>query len=552
MPVQQSTGIDVRKYLFIIKRRAMLSASVFLLALAIGVAYCLLWPPIYQATCLVVVQPQKIPTAIIQSTVTSKIQERLQIITQQVLSRTRLMELIERFNLYPQMRQQFTPDDLAQHMRKDINIKLTTKNYFSIEYTYGEAPTVAAVTNALAAFYVDSNLRIREEDAVGTARFLTREMERMRNQIQEWEGRLTKFKESHLQELPDFVENNLHQLDQIQYRMSHNHDVIQAERSRLFNQEQEIGALEFREQSLAIQRANLRNTKSGGGDVGKTTDETEPDAIKLEMEKLRVLYTENHPDLQRMTRHLAKAQALKASKLSRMRAEAEATGKPLQEVVDVEADLELAAIRVSKERLAKAIAIGQERVNGFEKENEELNNLAQEVRRRIENSPAIAEQLAELSRGYDTVKEAYDKLQGKTLDANMSANLERTQRGEQFEVVDPAEVPDSPFRPNIKRALPASFGLALLLGLALSLGLNFLDNSFTSVEQMERLGTFPVLVVVPLLSTKRHADQMARKKAIIGLIYGAIFMVLLGLMALMISGHGLAVKRLISKIVGMG
>ncbi len=548
----QTTGFDLRKYLFILKRRAHLSASVFLVVLGVGLAYCLFWPPIYQATCLVVVQPQKVPTEIVATTVTSKIQERLQIITQQVLSRTRLMELIERFNLYPNLRQQFTPDDLAQYMRKDIAIKITSKNYFTIEYLYQDAPTVASVTNALAAFYVDSNLRLREEDAVGTARFLTRELERMRNQITEWESKIARFKEEHLQELPEFLEKNLHTLDQLQLAWKHNNEMIQSELTRISSLEQEQGTLEFREQTLSVQRAHIQSYKGAGAEQGKPVDETEPEAIKREIEKLRVLYTENHPDIQRMQGHLAKAEALRADKMKRLRAEAAASGKSFDDMQMSELDLEAAAIRQSKERLAKRIVEGRERVKRFEAENEEAMRLQEEVRRRIENGPGVSEKLDELTRGYDAIKKAYEKLQGKALEANMSANLERTQRGEQFEVVDPAEVPDSPFRPNLKRSIPASFGLALLLGLALSLGLNYLDNSFTSVEQMERLGTFPVLVVLPPLVTKAEANRRSRRTALLGIIYGAVFLVLMLVMALLISGYGPAVKRLVSRLLGMG
>jgi len=203
-----STAIDIRKYLFILKRNWVLSSATFLTALTIGVLYCLLWPPMYQASCLVLVQSQKVPSNLVQALVTTQIQERLQIITQQVLSRTRLTEVIERFNLYPKVRDKMTPDQLAQHMRKDISISISRQNHFTISFLYPEPQTVAAVTNALAAFYVDSNLRLREEDAVGTARFLTREMERIRNQLREWEAKITEFKEKHLHELPEDKDKN--------------------------------------------------------------------------------------------------------------------------------------------------------------------------------------------------------------------------------------------------------------------------------------------------------------------------------------------------------
>ncbi|MCA1989111.1 MAG: hypothetical protein LDL07_08205, partial [Desulfarculus sp.] len=129
-----TTTVDIRKYLFVIRRRVILSASVFLVVMTVALLYCLLWPPVYQAACLVLVQPQKVPAELVQTVVTTKIQERLQIITQQVLSRTRLMEVIERFNLYPSLRDKMAPDQLAQIMRKDVSISISKQNYFTTEF----------------------------------------------------------------------------------------------------------------------------------------------------------------------------------------------------------------------------------------------------------------------------------------------------------------------------------------------------------------------------------------------------------------------------------
>ena len=149
----ESTGIDIKSYIFLIKRRWVMIVPIFLTVLMGGVAYCMFWPPIYEASCLVVVQPQKVPGDIIRATVTTKIEERLQIITQQVLSRTRLTEIIERFDLYPKLRDKITPDDLAERMRKDITIKISRKNYFTISFLYPDPQTVAAVANALGRTY---------------------------------------------------------------------------------------------------------------------------------------------------------------------------------------------------------------------------------------------------------------------------------------------------------------------------------------------------------------------------------------------------------------
>lgn len=552
MATQATPSIDLRKYLFVLKRRAVLSATIFLLAVTLGAAYCLFWPPMYQSSCLVLVQPQKVPTELVQATVTTKIQERLQIITQQVLSRSRLMEIIERFNLYPEMRDKLTPDELAQFMRKDISIKISQKNYFTIEYLYSDAQTVAAVANALAAFYVDSNLRLREEDAVGTARFLTRELERMKGQLQEWESKITDFKEQHLHELPDAQEKNLYILGQYQNKDAQLAGTLQAERTRMNTLEQDLATEQFRESQLAINRAELERRGGAGGGAGvKNQEETSSKAIRKELDRLLVIYTDKHPDVVRLKAHLAKAEAAEAEKRAQKLAQLAAKGqKPNAEDLNPD-QVELDSIRASRERIAARTRETQARIDELVKERDEVATQIDTVRKDIQNGPAVAEKLIELTRGYEALKVAYEKLQAKALDANLSANLEHTQRGEQFEVVDPAEVPDSPARPSVKKTLPAALGIGLALALGISLGLNFLDTSFTSVENMEHMGSFPVLVVIPPLNT---AAELARKRywnTVLAAIYGSYTMLLLGLLAILLTGRGPALKKMIMSVLAL-
>lgn len=139
-------------------------------------------------------------------------------------------------------------------------------------------------------------------------------------------------------------------------------------------------------------------------------------------------------------------------------------------------------------------------------------------------------------------------MHARALDANMAANLERTQRGEQFEVIDPAEVPDQPYRPDVRRALPISIGLALALAIGLTVGLSYLDTSFTSVEQTEREGNLPVLVVIPPLLTRAEKLRKRSRQMMLGIIYGGVSLALLGLVAILISGRGPRLKQFVTGI----
>jgi succinoglycan biosynthesis transport protein ExoP len=367
----QSGTIDFRQYFFILRKHWVISVAIFLVVVAAGIAYCIFWPKVYSATATVVVQPQKVPGTIVAPTVTSRIDDRLQIITQQVLSRSRLTELIERFDLYRAEKEKVAPDVLAESMRNAITIKITRKNYFTITYIYRNAKDVAQVTNALASFYVDSNLRIREQDAVGTSRFLKRELDRMREKLEEQEARLTEFKQKHLHELPEAQEKNLALISGFRGQYNILEYQITGERNRINSLETQIAALTSRIQRMELEKAWVfRGRHSPAG--GTTDSESEPAAIKTEIERLKVFYKDTHPDLQRLRRHLAKAElnkklieeAKKKEKLAQEAAAAEDKSEQeaaaAKEAADIE--IELGRLQDSRRRSAERVKEAKQRI----------------------------------------------------------------------------------------------------------------------------------------------------------------------------------------------
>ncbi|RJX34623.1 MAG: hypothetical protein C4525_06585 [Desulfarculus sp.] len=545
----ETTGIDIKAYLFLLQRRWNIVIPVFLAVLAAGVAYCLFWPPIYEASCLVVVQPQKVPGEIIKPTVTTKIEERLQIITQQVLSRTRLTEIIERFDLYPKLRGKTTPDDLAEKMRKDITIKISRKNYFTISFLYPDPQTVAAVTNALASFYVDSNLRLREQDAVGTARFLERELQRMRGQLTDWENKIANFKTQHLQELPESRAYNIKIMDQLRQSKMFMDSKRRSLRYYVQGYERDMRQIAQFIEQMNLRRKELARRGGSASGGGAAEGETDPEAIKAKVEKLRVFYTDDHPDIQRELRHLRKAEAMarfeKNKKAAQVAAEAKAKGIAPEQADAMAVDKQLEKQMMSIETIKKRIAQLNEQTAINERDIAKVDQQLQEVQKRIDNAPMVGEKLTELTRGYDELNNAQQQLYKKWLEAKMSANMERTQRGEQFEVVDPAQVPDTPFRPKIQRAIPLSVGIALALAVGIVFGLNYIDISFTSVAQLERLASLPVLVVMPPLYTYEEKSRVRWRNGLLGAIFALIFFFLLGLIGILVTGRGPALKRML-------
>ena len=543
--MQGSSNVDIRQYFFILRRHWASAIAVFLVVLAVGVAYCLFWPKQYSATAKVVVQPQKVPDQLVKATITSRIEERLQIITQQVLSSSRLKELVDRFDLYPGQKDKIAPSDLTDMMRENISIQITNRNYFAITFIYGDPDKVADVVNALASFFVDSNLRIREQDAVGTARFLEREKERLRQELEEKEAELTEFKQKHLHELPEAQNKNLFELQNQENKIRRIVRSQETERSSINYNEWSMSTVTERIQALELKRAWMRKqgASAGGGESGE--GESEPDAIKKEIERLLVFYKPDHPDVIRLKRHLEKAEVAQAAKKKEKEKKEQETG--LEEAT-VEA--EIGSLREQLRRTAERIAESRKRIDQYDEDIEAVKQVMQDVQGRIDRGPSVAEALENLSRGYSVLKESYEKTQAKWLDANMAANLERTQRGEQFEVVEPAQKPDQPYRPDVKKALPVSFIGALALAVGIAFGFHFIDTSFTSVAEVERVTEFPVLVVMPPLLSRGEVALRRTRSLILVTVYGAIFFALLAMVYLLITGKDALIKSTIQGLLG--
>ncbi|MGD9124621.1 MAG: hypothetical protein PVG60_05980, partial [Desulfarculaceae bacterium] len=397
-----------------------------------------------------------------------------------------------------------------------------------------------AVTNALASFYVDSNLRLREQDALGTARFLTREIQRLRGELTEWDRKIAEFKSDHLNELPENQDKNLallHELNQdtefIEHRIAHLNDriyVLQGEDARLVDM---IRKLEIR---ISAER---RSGGTAGG--GASAKESHPSAIRNEIARLRVFYTDDHPDIQRLKAHLARAEAAEAARKKLLKAK----GKPGEEQVN-EAELEMGSIQEARRRQAELLKTTRAKLVEWEQKKKETIKSIEDMQGWIANGPAVAEKLAELTRGYEVLKDAYQKMHAKWLDANMAANLERTQRGEQFEVVDPAKAPESPYRPNVQKAIPVTLGLALVLAVGLAFGLNYVDNSFNSVEQMERMSELPVLAVIPPLLTAKEIRHRRTKTGFAVAVFALFSAALLALVLILLTGKGQAFKHFVA------
>jgi polysaccharide chain length determinant protein (PEP-CTERM system associated) len=457
-------------------------------------------PNRYRSETVILVVPQQVPESYVRSTITSRIEDRLQSISQQILSRTRLERIIQDFNLYARERQTGIMEDVVERMRsRDIKVETLKGDAFRIAFLGDNPQTVMRVTERLASHFIDENLRDREILAQGTSQFLTVQMEEARRRLIEQEKKLEEYRVRHAGELPSQAEGNLQQVQNVQMQ-------VQALVESL---NRDIDRKLIVERSLADVRATdafAIATATASGDASDAPVSVQLAVAEKTLSEMQVRLTPEHPDIIRLRRRInglkqrAEAEAL-ASPLSPESAAPATTGQMLQRNRERALQLEL-------ETLDRQIA-------NKRAEEQRLRKVSAVYQARIEAVPARETELAELTRDHETLQKLYADLMGKNEESKISANLERRQIGEQFKILDRARAAERPFSPDrTKINLMGAVG-GLLLGLGLAAFLEYRDASFRTQDDITAVLSLPVLAQIPLIATADEQRQLRRKRLLV-------------------------------------
>ena len=491
----------VFEYLEIFRRRRWVVIVPAVVISGLTVPIVLSIPATYQSTTLILVEAQKVPETLVRTTVTTPIEDRLQAISQQILSRTRLQRVIEKFNLYqtkasdsegriatwwmrlrsgrPQESSSGPATlDLVERLRRNVDIQVprgrSPGSTISIAFIGDDPRTVMDVTNELASLFIEENLRVREAQAEGTTEFLENELQQMKGQIEAQEEALRSFKQQAMGELPGQLDANLRTLDR-----------LQIERQLLDN------SLKNAEDRYADLSRQLTGRAPGSGD-SPSTAAGRLQALRTRLANLRTEYREEYPDIVSLKKEIASIEA-------ELAAQAAAPAPSVPPGGDESANMQLADQR----REIQTIKQRQQAVAAQIKEYE----------KRVEKTPYREQQLAMVLRDYGNAQRSYQGLLDKRQEAKIAESLERRQKAEIFRILDPANFPDRPYQQN--RLLLILMGIAggLAVGVGLALVRDQLDASIkTEADLVEATTGVPLLAVVPFV-TPIGAKKTARTAA---------------------------------------
>jgi succinoglycan biosynthesis transport protein ExoP len=385
----------------------------------VGFAIVLLMPDRYKAATTILVDPQKVSEKYVSPTVNSDPGQRLTTITQQVLSATRLQQIIDDMHLYPELKGKMSREEVIELMRKDITITVkqgssSGLSAFTIEYEGRQRQQVAQVANQLAASFIEWNVKSREQQSQDTTEFLDAQLKEAKQNLEEQEARLSAFKMRHLGEMPEQQAANMQALTQLQTQFQANTDALnrlEVERTLLSRGLESPNAGDGKPAPVLTERAKL---------------EDERRRLRARLQDLQNRYTSAHPEV-----------VDTASQLQRV--EDRLKTLPPDPVVAEVHDNTAVTVRLQLiDRESKRLTQEQERITG---------QMAS-YRSKVDAVPVREQEMAELNRNYSVSKDHYQSLLDKTFSAGMAADLEKKQQAEHFTILDLAQVPEKPFKPK--------------------------------------------------------------------------------------------------------
>ena len=553
---------DLKDYLVALRRRKKQILTTMGILAVISVLVAFLLPPVYRSSATILIEEQEIPQELVRSTITSYADQRVQVISQQVMTRANMMQIVEKYNLYPGKRQIETTEEILERMRKDIKFNMVSADVidkrsgqktmaaiaFTLAYHGETAAGAQQVANELTSLYLNENLKSRQQKSSETSAFLAEEANKLSEQIAETEKKLAEFKEKHIGSLPELATLNLQlrdrtdseimevdrQLNMVEERrfylegqltqLKPNSPMLSASGERILDSDERLKALQAQYASLSgIYSANHPDVlkmrremdalkKETGGDGDAQEQAKQITRIRADLATLRDKYSDDHPDVVKLKKSIA---ALEQShKKTVASSDAPKFRKPENPAyIAMQSQLESTSNELKTLRTKRG----------------DLKAKMASYESRLEKSPQVEREYLDLNRDRENSLRRYQEIKAKLMEAEVGQQMEKDSKGERFSLIDPAQLPEKPYSPN----RPA----ILLLGLILSLGggvafagvLEGMDGSIKSSKTLAGLLKAPLLAVIPFVENEEDIRKKSKlkKSVIIGAIAAIVVVLLL-------------------------
>jgi polysaccharide chain length determinant protein (PEP-CTERM system associated) len=450
-------------------------------------------PKRYRSETVILVEQQKVPERYVESNVAIDLQQRLQNITQQILSRTRLLQIAQDYHLYSS-EGKIDSDALVKRMRKDIQIELVKANEtqltsFKVAYSASTPQLAQQITGALTDLFIQDNLRNRQKLSEDTTEFLENQLQSARADLAQQELRLRDFKGRYLGELPEQLQSNVQILSGLQSRMQAETEALnQAEQQKLY---------------LDSLLAQYKGSMNNGESSSLPALDQELEKLRKQLTDLSGRYTPEHPDIVRVKQQIAATERLKESLEQEIRSGKAESSHPAASATQIQATSPMMQIDAQ-------IKANQLNIANRKREIKDLAAQIQQYEGRLNLTPVREQELAAVTRDYQQSRTNYESLLAKKQQSVMATDLEKRQQGEQFKVLDPPSLPLKPYFPDRFKMSLAGLGVGGALAFGLVVLLEFANAPIYHEDDLRNLTPAPLLVGIPSVYTP--AEERARTR----------------------------------------
>lgn len=532
-------------YFAILRRRIHWLIWPTLVIFLVAAAVALLLPNVYKSQATILIEGRQISAGLVAPTVTTYADQRIESIRQEVMSRSKILGLVKKFDLYPELRERISTDALVEKVQKAIRVKplsaavktarsdhpglVTVAFILSFE---GKSPRkVQGVVNDLTSFFLTKNLNAVKASAKGTTDFLEKQVDNVKETVAEVDGKIAKFKEAHLEELPEFMRLNLQKVEKtndrinnierqmlalkeqsisVKYRLAFVNPYSGSSRSVL-SEADRLQQLELRYTALKSKYSEshpdvkaveneieiLRNTVGRSRDSNQKRDRLRK--LEQDLTQLMSKYSEQHPVVRRIKAEMKEIEKeLEAG---------ESSGNNISETESVNIRNVTNPAYINLQSELDRINL---RLTALENEKKELMEEEEQIYAKLRTMPNVEKQYEDLLLERENLKRNLNELQRKLQVATVAEGMEEGRLGENFAITEAAFLPDEPYKPN----RTAIMLLGLVLGLGASVGMavlrEYTDHSVRLPEEIERLTGHSVLAIIPGIQTPRE-----RKKKVV-------------------------------------
>lgn len=439
-------------------------------------------PKRYTSQTMVLVEQPSVPEKYVEPVGTQDLNHRLATMQEQILSRTRLQPIIEKFGLYPNERGHMHIDDLVEKLRSDVSVKPVEAMQgtgphqlpgFYISATFNDPQLAQQICTEITSMFLEQNARQTEQQATRTTNFLGEQLTEAKRKLDEQDAKLAQFKRENLGKLPEEAQANLSMLGGMNTQLESNTQALsRAQQDKTFN-----------ESLLSQEEANWKLRQTGG--QNPETADQQLTALQEQLTTLLARYTPDHPDVIKLQSQIAETK--------RRMAEPQKAPTSTPNVQSAHEPPQIQQLRAK-------IRQDDQNIASLMHEQAQIQAQTRQLQGRVQSTPMVEQQYKEMMRNYDTANEFYKELLKKSQSSTMATNLVHEQDSEQFRVYDPPSLPIKPSFPNVAYFVGGGFGGGLAIGLGILFLIATMDKTIHTERDAELSLKLPVLTVVPTLA----------------------------------------------------